>query len=75
MPVAIDAQGLSKRYRIGEMQAAYGTLRESLSRAAKRISRGEHRHGHEEIWALRDVSFRVEKGEVLGVIGDRKSVV
>jgi len=69
MAVAIDAQGLSKRYRIGQLQAAYGTLRESLSRAAKRLVGGEHRHQHEEIWALRDVSFHVDTGEVLGVIG------
>jgi lipopolysaccharide transport system ATP-binding protein len=69
MPVAIDAQGLSKRYRIGELQAAYGTLRESLSHAAKRATGREHRARNEEIWALRDVSFQVQEGEVLGVIG------
>ena len=38
MATAIDAQGLGKRYRIGELQAAYGTLRESLSHAAKRFA-------------------------------------
>ena len=57
MAVAITASGLSKRYRIGELQSGYGTLRESISRAAKKIARGPHRHHHEEIWALRDVSF------------------
>ena len=31
--------------------------------------RQEHRQSHEEIWALRDVSFGVRQGEVLGVIG------
>ena len=30
MPTAIEAHELSKRYRIGQMQAAYGTLRDSL---------------------------------------------
>ena len=69
MSVAIAAQGLSKRYRIGEEQAAYGTLRESLSRAAKRVARREHHRGRQDIWALRDVSFEVAEGEVLGVIG------
>jgi lipopolysaccharide transport system ATP-binding protein len=69
MPVAIAANGLSKRYRIGEMQAAYGTLRESLSHAAKRLTGREHRRAQEEIWALQDVSFSVNEGEVLGVIG------
>jgi lipopolysaccharide transport system ATP-binding protein len=69
MPVAIDAQGLGKRYRIGEFQAAYGTLRESLSHAAKRLGGRESRRVQEEIWALRDVSFQVQQGEVLGVVG------
>ena len=69
MPVAIDVEGLSKCYRIGELQAAYGTLRESMSRVVKRLTGQEHRRGYEEIWALRDVSFRLEEGQALGVIG------
>ncbi|MGH3132487.1 MAG: polysaccharide ABC transporter ATP-binding protein [Gaiellaceae bacterium] len=69
MPVAIQVEGLSKRYRIGELQAAYGTLRESLSHAAKRFTGQEHRRGYEEIWALRDVSFTLDEGKALGVIG------
>ncbi len=69
MATAIDAQGLGKRYRIGELQAAYGTLRESLSHAAKRLTGQESRRSPEEIWALREVSFEVQQGEVLGVIG------
>jgi len=69
MATAIAVEGLSKRYRIGQFRAAYGTLRDSLARSAKRLASG---HAHEppaEIWALADVSFRVEEGEVLGVIG------
>jgi lipopolysaccharide transport system ATP-binding protein len=69
MPVAIQAEGLGKRYRIGEFQAAYGTLRESMTHAARRLTGKEHGRSHEEIWALRDVSFQVAEGEVLGVIG------
>jgi lipopolysaccharide transport system ATP-binding protein len=69
MAVAIEAQGLSKRYRIGELQAAYGTLRESLARSARRLAGKEHHHQRQEIWALQDVSFDVGEGEVLGVIG------
>ena len=69
MAVAIQVEGLSKSYRIGELQAAYGTLRESLSHAAKRFTGQEHRGGYEEIWALKDVSFSLEEGNALGVIG------
>jgi hypothetical protein len=50
MAIAIEAQGLSKKYRIGEMQAAYGTLRESLSHAGKRmIGLEHHAPGKQEI--------------------------
>jgi homopolymeric O-antigen transport system ATP-binding protein len=69
MAVAVDVEGLSKRYRIGELQAAYGTLRESLSHLAKRRTGHEHHRGYDEIWALRDVSFALEEGATLGVIG------
>jgi lipopolysaccharide transport system ATP-binding protein len=69
MAYAIETEALSKRYRIGQMQAAYGTLRESLTRTAKRLTGQEPPAGRQEIWALRDVSFNVGEGEVLGVIG------
>jgi lipopolysaccharide transport system ATP-binding protein len=64
----ITAEGLSKRYRIGELQRGYGTLRDSIVHAVRRLGETGHRH-HEEIWALNDVSFEVQHGEVLGLIG------
>src|ERR671919_236655 len=69
MTAAVHVDGISKRYRIGELQAAYGTLRESMAHVAKRLTGQEHHRGYEEIWALRDVSFALEEGKALGIIG------
>jgi lipopolysaccharide transport system ATP-binding protein len=64
---AIRVSGLGKRYRIGE-RVRYKSLRESLSNAVTRTFRGGRRT-EETIWALKDVSFEVAPGEVVGVIG------
>jgi lipopolysaccharide transport system ATP-binding protein len=67
---AIIVEGLAKRYRLGQYRAAYGTLRDTIALAARRVTM-PHREHHEdpELWALKDVSFDVAEGEVLGVIG------
>jgi lipopolysaccharide transport system ATP-binding protein len=69
MTAAISVEGLSKKYRIGELHGAYGTLRDSLATAGKSLLHRDHRGHYEEIWALHDVSFEVAPGEVLGIIG------
>jgi lipopolysaccharide transport system ATP-binding protein len=69
MPVAIQTDQLSKQYQIGEMQSAYGTLRDTLASGARRLVRRDHSQHVEDIWALRDVSLEVPEGQVLGVIG------
>ena len=72
MSAAIRVGGVSKEYRLGELHG-YKTLRESLTGAFTRNGR-KRNHGSgsedsERIWALKDVSFEVEAGEVLGIIG------
>jgi ABC-2 type transport system ATP-binding protein/lipopolysaccharide transport system ATP-binding protein len=62
---AIEARGLGKRYRLGEQQAAYGTLRDALAGVARRDRRGRDI----EHWALRDVDLTVREGEALGIVG------
>jgi homopolymeric O-antigen transport system ATP-binding protein len=68
---AITATGLSKRYRLGQLDKGYETLRESIVHLARRASGREHRdrHAERDIWALKDVSFEVDEGTAVGVIG------
>jgi lipopolysaccharide transport system ATP-binding protein len=69
MSTAIAVESLAKRYRIGQYRSAYGTLRDSLAATARRLAHGELHNPERDIWALRDVSFDVQEGEVLGVVG------
>jgi lipopolysaccharide transport system ATP-binding protein len=66
--LAIRVERLGKEYRIGERQP-YKSLRESITRAVSGRLRGDGRKPRETIWALRDVSFEVPRGEVIGIIG------
>jgi lipopolysaccharide transport system ATP-binding protein len=71
--VVIRVENLSKRYRIGE-RAPYLTLRDAITHAVSSPFRSLsspslERSANNHIWALRDVSFEVRRGEVIGIIG------
>lgn len=60
----IRVQGLGKQYRIGPRER-YRTFRDTLAG----MFRSNGKSKGEKIWALKDVSFEIEKGEIVGIIG------
>lgn len=68
MTPIIAVEGLSKRYRIGIQ--AHNSLRDALAAAVRAPFRSLRGNGSANmIWALKDVSFEVNPGEVVGIIG------
>ena len=79
--IAIRVENLSKRYRIGAAEEQHdtfmATIMAQLRHPTRNLSRLRHLtrfntngQGEEDVlWALKDVSFEVKRGEVVGVIG------
>ena len=77
--IAIEVAGLGKKYHIGGPQKSYYRLTDQLAdmftapfRRAGKLLRGQASGAaelDETIWALKDVSFQIKSGEVVGIIG------
>ena len=77
--VAIEVVGLGKEYHIGGPQKTYHRLTDQLAdmatapfRRAGKLLRGQASGAaelNERIWAVKDVSFQIKTGEVVGIIG------
>jgi homopolymeric O-antigen transport system ATP-binding protein len=69
---AIEVRNLSKRYLLGETERLHGSLREAISGVAARTlhrARGRRRPERDWILALDHLTFDVQQGEVLGIVG------
>ena len=70
MKPIVRVEKLSKQYRIGARQESHPTLRDMIAGAVRAPVKGvREKRRVENIWALKEVSFEIMPGEVVGIIG------
>lgn len=66
---AIEAQHVGKRYVLGSQRQMYHTLRDSVMNLLASPLSVFKRKNVKDFWALKDITFTVTPGEVLGIVG------
>lgn len=69
MSIIVSVKNLSKEYQLREGRPYY-TLRDNLTEMLQNPLSMFKRSKKEKFWALKDVSFDVEEGEILGILGN-----
>lgn len=81
MEPIIEVRNLGKKYDINRQKGGYVAMRDVLTNALKnpvdaakyRINAWTGKITKEDFWALKDVSFQIQKGEAVGIIGTNGS--
>jgi lipopolysaccharide transport system ATP-binding protein len=65
--VAVRAEGVGKKYKLGQLESGYKLLSEVLAERMRKL--GGPRESRADFWALQDIDFEVGRGETFGIIG------
>ena len=74
---AIRVEGLGKQYKIGQTKRSHDTLRDSImhrlsnvfGRPQVALNGNDKNRNRDKFWALKDVSFEIKPGEIVGIVG------